>query len=166
MQLSHNDNRFNQRTFPITLITDEVSNAPNIGALLRISDAFGIEKLIMCGNNISINRKALRTARATEKSVDHEIKDNIHDVIKQYIKADCQIIALEITKTSQPIHSYRFDASRPIALVVGDENFGVSTDILEIADDVIHIEMYGQNSSMNVVQASNIALYEITKQFL
>ena len=50
--------------------------------------------------------------------------------------------------------------------MVGDENFGVSDDVLKLSDVVIHIDMFGQNSSMNAVQAANIALYEITKQLL
>ena len=49
-------------------------------------------------------------------------------------------------------------------LVIGDENFGVSDNILSISDAIIHIDMFGQNSSMNVVQATSIALYQITKQ--
>ena len=31
-------------------------------------------------------------------------------------------------------------------------------------DAVVHINMYGNNSSMNVAQATSIALYEFTKQ--
>ena len=77
-----------------------------------------------------------------------------------------QIISLEITKTSRPIHSFKFQREQPIALIIGDENFGVSEDILNQSNTLIHIEMFGQNSSMNVVHATNIALYEITKQLM
>ena len=42
----------------------------------------------------------------------------------------------------------------------------INFSIPKASDDFIHIDMYGQNSSMNVVQAANIALYEITKQLL
>ena len=42
----------------------------------------------------------------------------------------------------------------------------IEEDVLKFSDNVIHINMFGQNSSMNVVQATNIALYEITKQFM
>jgi tRNA G18 (ribose-2'-O)-methylase SpoU len=75
-------------------------------------------------------------------------------------------VSLEITSNSEPIHDYAFPKNQPITLVVGDENFGVSEEILKLSDAVIHIDMFGQNSSMNVVQAANIALYEITKQLL
>ena len=166
MQLTHYNNRFKTKSFPVVLITDQVSNAPNIGALLRMSDAFGVEKLIFCGDHIELNRKALRTARATEKSVDFDINRDINEVIDHYKEHDYQIIALEITSNSLPIHKFKFNTNVPIALVVGDEKFGISEAILKRAQDILHIEMFGQNSSMNVVQATNIALYEITKQFL
>ena len=48
-------------------------------------------------------------------------------------------------------------------LVVGSERNGIQHEILTCADSVYHIPMYGQNSSMNVAQATSIALYEITK---
>ena len=108
----------------------------------------------------------MKTSRATEKYVEHEIRENTLEVITQLKDSDYQIIALEITEASQPIHQYQFDTTKPIALVIGDENFGVSEDILKLSDAIIHIEMFGQNSSMNVVQATNIALYEMTKQML
>ena len=34
---------------------------------------------------------------------------------------------------------------------------------LEICDQHLHIEMFGENSSMNVAQSVGIGLYEITK---
>ena len=67
---------------------------------------------------------------------------------------------------SQPIYNFNTPINQNIALIVGDENFGISEDVLKLCDAVIHIPMYGQNSSMNVVQATNIALYEITKQLI
>ncbi|WP_396600910.1 TrmH family RNA methyltransferase [Algibacter sp. R77976] len=166
MQLTHYNTNFKKRTFPITLICDNVTNAPNIGSLFRIADAFGIEKLILCGENIQLGRKMAKTSRATEKVVNYEILESASEAAESLKNKGYQIISLEITESSQPIHTIQFTEEKPIALVIGDENFGVSEHILNISDNIIHINMFGQNSSMNVVQATNIALYEITKQLL
>ena len=166
MQLNHYNTNFEQRKFPITLVCANVTNAPNIGSLFRISDAFGIEKLILCGEGISLGRKISKTSRATEKIVNFEIQESALNVLEQLKELDYQIIALEITAHSKPMHAFKFSKEKPIAIVIGDENFGVSESILQLSDDVIHIDMYGHNSSMNVVQATNIALYELTKQLL
>ncbi|MEL0456564.1 TrmH family RNA methyltransferase [Flavobacteriaceae bacterium SZ-1-7] len=166
MQLTHYNTNFKKRTFPITLVCDNVTNAPNIGSLFRICDAFGVKNLILCGEPIPMGRKMTKTSRATEKVVDFEIKPSASEVVET-LKTKChQIIALEITSTSQPLHNFQFSKGKPIALVVGDENFGVSEDILKKSDAIIHIDMFGQNSSMNVAQATNITLYEMTRQLL
>lgn len=164
MQLNHYNTTFKKQKFPIILICDNVTNAPNIGSLFRISDAFGIERLILCGENIQLGRKSAKTSRATEKVVNYSIETSALNVIQELITKGYQVISLEITNNSTPIHKTKFSSNSPIALVIGDENFGVSESILKLSNTVIHIEMFGQNSSMNVVQATNIALYEITKQ--
>jgi len=146
------------------LVCDNVNNAPNLGSLFRISDAFGVEKLILCGTSIPLGRRMTKTSRATEKTVNFEIQENPIDVILALKVKGFRIISLEITNNSFPIHLVKFSNKNPIALIVGDENFGVSKELLHLSDEIIHIDMFGQNSSMNVVQAVNISLYEITKQ--
>ena len=166
MQLTHYNTNFKKQKFPIILVCDNVTNAPNIGSLFRIADAFGIEKLILCGTGISLGRKMVKTSRATEKVVEYEICESASEVVENLITQGYQIISLEITNTSKPLNAFVFSKEKPIALIIGDENFGVSECILNNSVDIIHIEMFGHNSSMNVVQATNIALYEITKQLL
>ena len=164
MQLNHYNTNFNKRTFPITIICENVTNAPNIGSLFRTADAFGIEKIVFCGEQIPLGRKMTKTSRATEKVVPFEVKENASEIVTQCKEEGYHVVALEITSESRPIHSSVFPIEKPIAIVIGDENFGVSQDILKQCDAVLHIDMFGQNSSMNVVQATTIALYEITKQ--
>ncbi|MBO3097952.1 TrmH family RNA methyltransferase [Gelidibacter pelagius] len=164
MQLTHYNSRFNQQTFPITLICENVTNAANIGSLFRTADAFGIEKLILCGSPVPFGRKMAQTSRATEKYVNFEWNENAEEILVNFKSLGYQILALEITDNSTSLFSMELNADQPIVLLIGDENFGISEACLELSDRTIHIEMFGQNSSMNVVQATNIALYEITKQ--
>ncbi|WP_323789854.1 TrmH family RNA methyltransferase [Psychroserpens sp.] len=165
-QLDHYSTSFTKRTFPITLVCENVTNAPNLGSLFRTADAFGVEKIVFCGEHIPLGRKMTKTSRATEKFVDFEISDNALEVTTQLKAKGYQIVSLEITDSSAALHDFKFSNKQPIALIIGDENYGVSKTLLKLSDDIIHIEMFGQNSSMNVVQATSVALYEITKQFL
>lgn len=164
MQLNHYNSKFKPQDFPVTLVTDNVSDAANIGSLFRAADAFGVAQLILCGDRIPLGKKMSRTARASEKSVPYQTAASALAVVKQLKANGAVILSLEITDTSLPIHSFKFLKGKPIVLVLGDENFGVSDAILKLSDALIHIDMFGVNSSMNVVQACTIALYEITKQ--
>ncbi|WP_142785938.1 TrmH family RNA methyltransferase [Changchengzhania lutea] len=164
MQLTHYNTNFKSKKFPIVLVCDNITNAPNLGSLFRTADAFGIERLILCGEHISVGKKLRKTSRSTEKVVDYEICKSAIALVKDLKNKNYQIISLEITTNSQSLATFQFNTSTPIALILGDENFGVSEDILKLSDAVLHIPMYGQNSSMNVVQATTLALYEIIKQ--
>lgn len=162
-QLTHYTTKFIQKTFPITVLCENVTNAPNIGSLFRICDAFGVESIVFSGTHLPIpSRKMQKTSRATEKYVLYKIVNDLQEHIKT-LQDTHHIIAIEITDKSTPIQIYKLNTNKPIAIIIGDENFGVSDLSLKQADDIIHIEMFGNNSSMNVVQATNIALYELTK---
>ncbi|WP_417860517.1 TrmH family RNA methyltransferase [Winogradskyella sediminis] len=163
-QLHHYNTNFQKQQHNITVICDNVNNAPNIGSLFRIADAFGIAELIFCGTNISLGKRMTKTSRSTEKYVNHRIADDIETQIKDYKRNGYYIIALEISENSQPLTLFKLETNQPIVLILGDENFGVSDTILRQSDAVVHINMFGNNSSMNVVQATSIALYELTKQ--
>ena len=163
-QLNHYNTKFKKQKFPITLVCDNITNAPNIGSLFRIADAFGVNELIFCGTEISLGKRMAKTSRSTEKYVKHKIEEHITHVIEILKAKNYFLIAIEITEESQELSQFILNNKHPIALILGDENFGISKEILNTVDAVVHINMYGNNSSMNVVQATSITLYELTKQ--
>lgn len=163
MQLTHYNSKFKPKQFPVVLICNNISNAANVGSLFRTADAFGIEKLIFCGDDIPLGKKMKRTSRSTENYIAYDVEPNIKNVLRKLGESH-RLIALEITTDSSPLSTYQIQNEEPIALIIGNENFGLSKTVLNQCHDILHIEMYGQNSSMNVVQAASIALYEICKQ--
>ena len=141
-----------------------MTNAPNIGSLFRISDALGVEELIFCGENLQLSKRMKKTSRSTEKYVSHKVESDILQVVTSLKAKRYFIIALEITDSSTSLDDFTLNTNQPIALIIGNENIGVSEDILKLADEIVHIKMFGENTSMNVVQATSITLYELTKQ--
>ena len=98
--------------------------------------------------------------------MNYEIQEDIISVLEGLKNSNHEIMSLEITSDSKSLNDIEFNTNKPIVLVVGDENFGVSNEVLKMSNEVFHINMFGKNSSMNVVQATNIALYEMTKQLM
>ncbi len=162
-QLNHYNSNFVKQKQPITLVCDSLTNAPNIGSVFRLADAFNIEKLILCGDTTLLGKRMKKTSRATEKYVTFSSETSIDNVILQ-LKNTHYVIALEITENSDVLDNFQLKTKLPIVLIIGNENFGISNAILKQCDAIVHINMYGNNSSMNVVQATAIALYELTKQ--
>lgn len=163
MQLLHQNTQFQKKNFPIILICDHIIKAPNVGSLFRVADAFGIDKIIFCGSHTPMGRRMTKTSRATEKIVGFEVVESTLETVRALKTEGYQILALEITSNSIPIHVIRLEV-QPTCLIIGNENHGISAAVLEMCNAVVHINMFGHNSSMNVVQATAIALYELTKK--
>jgi tRNA G18 (ribose-2'-O)-methylase SpoU len=164
MQLTHANTHFEKRSFPITLVCDHIYFQQNLGSLFRIGEAFGIEKIIFIGKDIPLTPKKInKTSRSTHLQIPHSIIEETTEAIA-LLQEEYHIIALEITSTSNPIQQLSVPTNKKVALLIGNEIEGVSASLLAIANQITHITMYGNNSSMNVVQATSIALYEISNR--
>jgi len=164
-QLQHTNNRFTKKQFPVTLVCDRANSPANIGSIFRIADSFGIEQIYFCGLDITVlSKRMLRTSRSTHEIVPYQQYDNTKETVLNLKDKGYTIFSLEITDNSIPISRCNISASEKIALVIGEENSGVSQEIIDLSKQCIHINMYGNNSSMNVAMATGIALYEITRK--
>ncbi|OXB02385.1 TrmH family RNA methyltransferase [Flavobacterium pectinovorum] len=163
MQLTHEENQFERKTFPITLVCDHIYFQQNIGSLFRIAEAFGVENIIFLGKDIPLTpRKINKTSRSTHLHVPHTVIEQTAEVVDYLTSNNFEIIALEIASSSKPLKEVTIPDNQKIALIVGSEIDGISDELLKISNQIVHINMFGKNSSMNVVQAASIALYEIT----
>ncbi|MGG7035045.1 MAG: TrmH family RNA methyltransferase [Flavobacterium sp.] len=164
-QLTHSEFRFKEREFPIIVVCDHIYFQQNIGSLFRICEAFGVEKIYFIGEKIALTpRKINKTSRSTHLRVKHEVINDKHQIISFLKNNNFDIISLEITDDSVNIRDFKINPEKPLALILGNEIEGISSDLLEISNQIVHIEMFGKNSSMNVVQAASITLYEIVNQ--
>jgi tRNA G18 (ribose-2'-O)-methylase SpoU len=73
---------------------------------------------------------------------------------------------LEITSDSIALDTLNLRSDSKILLIVGNERHGISQIVLDMVPTKVHISMFGSNSSMNVSQATGIALYEFSKTLL
>ncbi|UZH55217.1 TrmH family RNA methyltransferase [Salinimicrobium tongyeongense] len=165
MQATHHTTPFQKKQFPIVLVLDAITSPANIGSFFRLGDAFGIEKMLICESSADLQSNRLkRTARATIKNVTFEERENSEAACRELKAAGYKIVAIEVASESIPIEKCHFRAEDKIALVLGNERLGIKKELLELADNLLHINMFGENSSMNVTHAAAIALFEITKR--
>lgn len=161
-QLTHHNSLNNSKKFPIVLICDGVKSPSNIGSLFRICDALGVSETIFCNTALNINSPRLqKTARSTQKRVSFSESTDIIATIDKFKKEDYTIIALEITDSSTSLKNISADINQKMVLIIGNEQNGISKKVLQKVSQTIHIDMFGENSSMNVVQATSIALYSL-----
>jgi len=145
----------------LVLLCDQVTGPANFGSLLRLAEAFSVKKIIT-SEKFNLTPRLIKTARNTQKATPIEVSENLMKELEFYKKEGFNIIALEISKQSVPIHKFKFTDDK-YALIIGSESHGVNSELLSLADQVLHIEMFGNNSSMNVTHAAAIALYEMRR---
>jgi tRNA G18 (ribose-2'-O)-methylase SpoU len=165
-QHSHTTTPFSKNKFPLIVLCDGLSSPANVGGLFRVCEAFGVEQILFYNGNIDISSSRLkRTARETYKSVDYAICNDVNTTLMGLMKKGYDVIALEISKISIPSERINLD-KKAVVLIIGNEQFGISDEILALTSKHMHIEMYGENSSMNVVQATGIALYTLVNKLV
>ena len=140
----------------VVLILDGIQSSHNIGAMIRLSDAFFLEKLVICGEQ-KINPKKLRkTSIGTQKWVSIEEKPSSVEVITELKQQGYQIASIELCQKS--INYLDAGYQLPIAFVLGSEKLGVSDEVIALSDMLIHIPMFGMGNSMNVSSAGAIVI--------
>ena len=167
-QLDHSEFKQNQpkNKNNIIFILENFEHMENIGSALRLADAFNIDKVIIVEDNIINEEKIKKTARNCDKTVNYSVVEKIDDALEEIELKGYTPINIEITSTSRPLRTVNFAQYGKIALIVGNERHGISEHTLERVPLSAHIEMYGNNSSMNVSTALAIATYQASEDLL
>jgi tRNA G18 (ribose-2'-O)-methylase SpoU len=163
LQTSHAQYRPITHNKKLIVLCDGIKSPANLGGLFRICDAFGVHKIISNEIIPIHSRRFIKSARNTNDQIPIQQGQLLTESILQLQLEGFETIGLEITTHSTPIQHFKPGPSSPLALVVGNESRGISDEVLKLLPTVLHIPMYGHNSSMNVIQALAIALFEFTK---
>lgn len=161
-QLQHFNTINHQHQFSITIVCDAIRTPENIGMIFRIADSFGVNQIFLHEDSPSIdNRIVKRTSRNTIQKENVQTYSDFKGLIND-LKKENTIIGIELTDESISLPNYNFKVHKNIVLVLGSERNGILHT--ECLDACVQIDMYGKNSSMNVVNSLAIVLYEVTNQ--
>lgn len=149
---------------PIYIILDNVLDTYNIGAIFRLADAVAAEKVILCeGSETPPNHRIKKASINTTEWVAWEYYPTAAEAIKKLRATNGELRVIAVEQDARSISYDKVDYSFPIALVVGHETEGVSKEVLEMADQIVELPMWGVNISLNVMVSLGIVLYEVTK---
>lgn len=149
----------------ITIILDNVLDTYNIGSIFRLADAVAAEKLYLCGaTETPPNTRIKKASINTWQWVDWEYTATTQDAIDLFRKKypDGQVIAVEQDEKSIPFQQVAYKA--PVAIIVGNETYGVSKEVLKNVDTIVEFPMFGINTSLNVMVTTGIVLYDCIRQ--
>tara|TARA_R110000772_G_scaffold73485_3_gene160714 strand:+ start:1655 stop:2203 length:549 start_codon:yes stop_codon:yes gene_type:complete len=171
IQLSKDDLRKNKPSrdeylskskIPLVVVLDNVTNSYNIGSFIRLADAFGIEKVIVCGALTISDKKFKKASRNEAKWVRVEYSDSTTASLQTLLDAGYGIYSVELCQASVDYSQIAYPSS--CVLVLGNERKGVSEAALALSHQHIHIPMFGMGNSLNVATAGAIVIAECANQ--
>ncbi|MBF0479681.1 MAG: RNA methyltransferase [Candidatus Omnitrophica bacterium] len=150
---------------PISILLDNVRSLHNVGAIFRIADGAGVEKIWLCGiTGYPPDQQISKTALDAEQSVPWEHHKSAVDTVKALKAKGVQIVALEQCRHS--VSYFDFEIKPPVCLIMGNEVGGVSDELVALADAAVEIPMLGIKNSLNVSVACGIVVFCFREQLL
>lgn len=157
----------------IILIAHNIRSTHNVGAFLRTSDGFGVEKVIFSGYTPyptidgdtrlphfadKLTRQIHKSALGAETSMPFEHHET--PPLTELKAAGYEIVGLEQDERAIMLDTYH--APDKVALLLGNEIDGIYPEYRDQCDKIVEIPMHGMKESFNVSVAAGIALYQIS----
>ncbi len=146
----------------LALVLDRVQNPFNVGAIARTAAAERVEHVYLGGGASPEEPKAAKTSMGTERYLSWIRFDDPLAAVRAARADGYRIVGVELAAQAQPLH--QLDLADSVALVVGNEDHGLSAATLDGCDAVGFIPQLGRVGSLNVAAAAAIAMYEARRQ--
>lgn len=166
---------------PIYFILENIYDTYNIGGLFRLADALAIEKMYLCGEiEIPPNSRIKKASIGTYKVVNWEYCKTAKEAIEnlrnlefkiqnsesnskiinsKFLTLNSKLSIVAVEQDATAIDYRKADYSLPLALVFGNETYGVLPETLGLVDQIVEIPMWGINKSLNVIVSAAIVSY-------
>jgi len=151
----------------LVVVFDRPASHGNLGTLIRSCEALKVDALIITGHAVDLyDPKTIRASMGTFFAVPTFRLPSHHEVLPWLAKVRTKFPAFQIVgataKAALPVDEA--DLTKPTALLIGNETYGLSNNYQESCDLLVRIPMYGAITSFNVACAASIILYETDRQ--
>ncbi|PAV30432.1 RNA methyltransferase [Virgibacillus profundi] len=140
------------------LLIDSIQDPGNLGTIIRTADAAGFDGIVLGSDTVDMyNEKVIR---ATQGSIFHiptfqaDLKEEIIDLKNNGYNV--WATALNNAKVYTDL-----EVSKKVAIIVGNEGAGVREELMDLADTLVNIPIYGKAESLNVSVATGILMYYV-----
>lgn len=141
------------RTLPFEVAIENLGHDFNIGSIVRTANALGARRVHIVGRR----RWNRRGAMVTERYMDVVHHETVESFLADVRSRQMTVIGIDNTPGSQPIEKDPLEGAS--VLVFGEESQGLSEQMRELADRVLHITQRGSTRSMNVGHAAAVAMW-------
>lgn len=144
------------------LILDHLEDPHNLGAIIRTSEAAGVNGIIIPKDRgVTVNSTVIKTSTGAIDNIPIALVTNLNQTITDLKNNGFWVVGTDMDNS---IDYREINYSGKIALVVGNEGSGMSRMVRESCDFIAKIPMYGKVNSLNASVAAGIMIYEVVRQ--
>lgn len=146
---------------PVTIVLDNIRSLNNIGSVFRTSDAFRVEKIILCGITATPPHPDIhKTALGAECSVHWEYMPNTLEALQLLKTQGVTLLAVEQVENSIMLQDFHPQRGLHYAFIFGNEVKGVLQEAVNMCDGAIEIPQYGTKHSLNISISAGIVIWD------
>lgn len=148
------------KDYPLVVILDHLEDPHNLGAIIRSSEAFGVDAIILPNDrSVQITSTVVKTSVGTIEKIKIINVPNLNNAIKKLKDYGYWIVGTDMEGEDYT----KVDYKTKIAIVIGNEGKGISRLVSENCDYLAKIPMKGTVNSLNASVACGIFLSEIVR---
>ncbi|NLY91141.1 MAG: RNA methyltransferase [Firmicutes bacterium] len=151
----------------LVVVFDRPSSHGNLGTLIRSSEALKVDALIITGHAVDLyDPKTIRASMGTFFAVPTFRLPSHREVFSWFEQVKQKLPTFQVVGSTAKADLLVDEANltKPMALLIGNETYGLSNNYKALCDTLVRIPMYGEITSFNVACAASIILYEIDRQ--
>ena len=173
------------KKIPLVVVLDNVRSMHNIGSVFRTSDAYVVEKVVLCGITAQPPHPDIhKSALGAEFSVDWEYYADTNDAVTALKEQGYEVWAIELAENSVMLQDFfnqsecssklgelskglrgmpNSQLSTRYAVVLGNEVKGVQQSVIDQCEGCIELPQFGTKHSLNVSVTAGIVIWEFFK---
>lgn len=153
------------RKLPLVVVLDNVRSLHNVGSVFRTSDAYLVEKIVLCGITATPPHAEIhKTALGAEDSVQWEYVESALEAVNKYKALGYKTYAVEQVEGSVSLDAFALEDAKGYVLVLGNEVKGVQQEVVNACDGAIELPQFGTKHSLNVSVTAGIVIWEMFKK--
>ncbi len=141
---------------------DKIQDPGNLGTIIRTATATNIDGMWLSTDSVDLyHPKVVRASAGAWFQLPMAISEYLKTEVLELQSQGLQIVA---TVPNSNINYWEIDLRKPTLIVVGNEGYGISTDLIDLADYSVKIPLSNGVESLNVAISTAIILYEVQRQ--
>jgi RNA methyltransferase, TrmH family len=153
----------NFEKFPFLLLLHQINNPSNLGAILRTSEAVGIEGVILTKNSADVfSAKSLRSAMGAAFRLSFWTNADFDEVLAWAREKNLTTVCADINAKKS---FWEVDWIKPTLLIFGSEAHGLTEEERDKVDESVYIPMEAEVESLNLAVSGGIILFEAKRNW-